>query len=167
MRIGTQQKYNNQDRYVNEFILHRTWTTVFSLVCYLKHLDTNYFFLYLLSLIMCERVEKIIVRRLCFMHQSIFRPIYIFNNDASFFDFRAQKFPLIVFNSASTSPAFWCSKIRKTTSRRRLQRLGKSVVFSACYADFCCCSKSVIITTLTMFFSNGCSGLFYVHVHSY
>ena len=31
------------------------------------------------------------------MHQSIFRPIYIFNNDAYFLDFRAQKFPLIYF----------------------------------------------------------------------
>ena len=35
---------------------------------------------------------------LCFMHQSIFRLIYIFNNDAYFLDFRAQKFPLIFFN---------------------------------------------------------------------
>ena len=33
------------------------------------------------------------------MHQSIFRPNYIFNNDAYFLDFRAQKFPLIFFNS--------------------------------------------------------------------
>ena len=31
-----------------------------------KKLDTNYSFLYLLSLIMCERVEKIIARTLCF-----------------------------------------------------------------------------------------------------
>ena len=29
------------------------------------------------------------------MHQSFFRPNYIFNNDAYFLDFRAQKFPLI------------------------------------------------------------------------
>ena len=63
-----------------------------------KNLDTNYFFLYLLSLIMCERVGKKIARMLCFMYQSIFRPIYIFNNDAYFLDFRAQKFPLIFFN---------------------------------------------------------------------
>ena len=33
-------------------------STGFSLVNYLKSLDTNYSFLYLLSLIMCERVEK-------------------------------------------------------------------------------------------------------------
>ena len=32
------------------------------------------------------------------MHQSVFRLIYIFNNDAYFLDFRAQKFPLIFFN---------------------------------------------------------------------
>ena len=44
------------------------------------------------------------------MHQSFFRPNYIFNNDAYFLDFRAQQFPLIFFNVnpllASTSPAF-------------------------------------------------------------
>ena len=63
-----------------------------------KNSDTNYFFLYLLSLIMCERVEKKIARTLYFMDQSIFRPIYIFNNTAYFSDFRAQTFPLIFFN---------------------------------------------------------------------
>ena len=73
-------------------------STGFSLVYYLKNLDTNYSFLYLLSLIMCERVEKIIARTLCFMLQRIFRPIYIFNNYAYFLDFRAQKFPLIFLN---------------------------------------------------------------------
>ena len=62
-----------------------------------KNLDTNYFFLYLLSLIISERVGKIIAKTLCLMHQSIFRPIYIFNNDAYFLDFRDQKFPLIFF----------------------------------------------------------------------
>ena len=31
------------------------------------------------------------------MHRSLFRPNYIFNNDAYFLDFRAQKFPLIFF----------------------------------------------------------------------
>ena len=47
---------------------------------------------------MCEVLEKIIARTLCFMHQSIFRPIYIFINDVYFLDFGAQKFPLIFFN---------------------------------------------------------------------
>ena len=32
------------------------------------------------------------------MHQGFFRPNYIFNNDAYFLDFRAQKFSLISFN---------------------------------------------------------------------
>ena len=32
------------------------------------------------------------------MHQSFFRPNYIFNNNAYFLDFRAQNFPLIFFN---------------------------------------------------------------------
>ena len=32
------------------------------------------------------------------MHQRVFRPIYIFNNYAYFLDFRAQKFPLTLFN---------------------------------------------------------------------
>ena len=42
--------------------------------------------------------EKIIARTLCFMHQSFFRPNYIFDNDAYFLDFRSQKFPLIFLN---------------------------------------------------------------------
>ena len=32
------------------------------------------------------------------MHQSFIRPNYIFNSDAYFLDFRAQKFPLIFFS---------------------------------------------------------------------
>ena len=59
MKMGTQQQHNNQDRYVNELVPPRKWTLLGSvLVYYLKNLDTNYSFLYLLSLIMCERVEK-------------------------------------------------------------------------------------------------------------
>ena len=62
-------------------------------------LDTNHSFPYLLSLIMCESVGKIIARTLCFIHQGIFRLNYFFNIDDFFFlDFRAQKFPLIFFN---------------------------------------------------------------------
>ena len=45
-----------------------------------------------------KELKKIIARTLCFMHQRIFRPIYIFNNYAYFLDFRAQKFPLIFLN---------------------------------------------------------------------
>ena len=37
MRMGTQQQYNNQDRYVNEFAPPRTWTLLSSSqVYYLK-----------------------------------------------------------------------------------------------------------------------------------
>ena len=32
------------------------------------------------------------------MHQSVFRPVYIFNKDAYFLDFGTQKFRLIFFN---------------------------------------------------------------------
>ena len=52
---------------------------------------------YLLSLIMCEDFEKVIARTLCFMQQRFFRPNYIFNNDSQFLEFRAQKYPLILF----------------------------------------------------------------------
>ena len=59
MKMGTQQQHNNQDGYVYELVPPRTWTLLgFSLVYDLKNLDTNYSFLYLLSLIMCARVEK-------------------------------------------------------------------------------------------------------------
>ena len=64
MKMGTQQQHNNKDRYVNELVPARTWdSTGFSLVNYLKNLDINYSFLYLLSLIMCERVEKKMIAR--------------------------------------------------------------------------------------------------------
>ena len=45
-----------------------------------------------------KELEKIIARTLYFMHKSFFRPNYIFDNDAYFLDFRAQKFPLTFFN---------------------------------------------------------------------
>ena len=44
-----------------------------------------------------KELEKIIARMLCFMHQSVFGPIYIFNNNAYFLDFRAQKNPFDIF----------------------------------------------------------------------
>ena len=95
-RMGTQQ-YNNQDRSVmNLCHLNHGLYCVQSGVLP-KSLDTNYFFLYLLSLIMCERVGKKNAGTFCLMHQSIFRPINIFNNDAYFVDFCAQEFLLIFF----------------------------------------------------------------------
>ena len=42
--------------------------------------------------------KKVIARTLCFMHHGIFRPRYIFQDDAYFLDFRALKFPLIFFS---------------------------------------------------------------------
>ena len=49
------------------------------------------------------------------MHQGIFRPNCILNNDAYFLDSRAQNFPFDLFNFRSfltpTSPAFWGSKL--------------------------------------------------------
>ena len=59
MRMGTQQQYNNQDRYLNEFVPPRPWTLLCSVWSInLKNLRIDYSFLYLLSLIMCERVGK-------------------------------------------------------------------------------------------------------------
>ena len=45
-----------------------------------------------------KELEKIVARTLCCMHQNMFRPNNIFNNEAYFLDFRAQKFPLICFS---------------------------------------------------------------------
>ena len=130
-------------------------STGFSLVYYLKNLDTNYSFLYLLSLIMCERVEKIIARTLCFMHQRIFRPIYLFNNYAYFLAFRAQKFPFIFLNlnpfKHQQALHFGVLNYVQQHKEGTCKVLGRSVVFSAFYADFCFFSKLVIITTLKAF----------------
>ena len=95
MRMGTQQPRQLCKRKLFTFKLDYT---VFSLVYFLQNFNTNYSFLYLLSLIMCEKAVKIVARTLCFMHYNIFRANYIFNNDANFLDFRDQKFPLIFFN---------------------------------------------------------------------
>ena len=87
------------------------------------------------------------------MHQRIFRPIYIFNNYAYFLDFRAQKFPLIFFNlnpfKHQQALHFGVSNYEKQLKEGTYKVLGRSVVFSAFYADFCFCSKLVIITTLS------------------
>ena len=54
-------------------------------------------FFNLLSLIMCKNLEKVIARMLCALHHGILSFNYIFNNDAYFLDFHAQKFPLFFF----------------------------------------------------------------------
>ena len=86
------------------------------------------------------------------MHQRIFRPIYIFNKYAYFLDFCAQKFPLIFLNLNpflhQQALHFGVSNYKKQHKEGTCKVLGRSVVFSAFYADFCFCSKLVIITTL-------------------
>ena len=89
---------------------------------------------------------------LCFMHQRIFRPIYIFNNYAYCLDFRAQKFPLNFLNlnifQHQQALHFGVLNYEKQHKEGTCKFLGRSIVFSAFYADFCFCSKSLIITTL-------------------
>ena len=101
---------------------------------------------------MKELEKKIIARTLCFMHQCFFRPNYIFDNDAYFLDFRAQKFPLIVFNVNSCKHQqalhFGILNYEKQHKEGTCKVSGRSFVFSAFYADFCLCRKLVIITTL-------------------
>ena len=100
-----------------------------------------------------KELEKIIARTQCFMLQSFFRPNYIFNNDAYFLDFRAQKFPLIFFNvnpfQHQQALYFGVLNCEKQHKEGTCKVSGKSVVFSAFYADFCLCPKLVIITTLS------------------
>ena len=100
-----------------------------------------------------KELKKIIARTFCFIHQRIFRPIYIFNNYAYFLDFRAQKFPLIFLklNPFLHQQAlhFGVLNYEKQHKEGICKVLGRSVVFSAFYADFCFCSKLVIITTLS------------------
>ena len=88
-----------------------------------------------------RELKKIIARTLCFMHQRIFRPIYIFNNYAYFLDFRAQKFPLIFVNLNpflhQQALHFGVSNYEKQHKEGTCKVLGRSVVFSAFFADFC------------------------------
>ena len=89
------------------------------------------------------------------MHQSFFRPNYIFNNDAYFLDFRAQKFPLIFFNvnpfQHQQALEFGILTYEKQHKEGTCKVSERSVVFSAFYADFCLCPKLLIITTLITF----------------
>ena len=83
----------DQDRYVKSCSTLKMKSTAF-----LTKFGHKLLLFYLLRLIMCEEFEKVIARTLCFMHLRFFGPTYIFNNDAHFLDFRAQKYPLIFFN---------------------------------------------------------------------
>ena len=103
-----------------------------------------------------KELEKIITMRLCFIHQGFFRPNYIFNNNAYFLEFRAQIFPLMFFECksllTSTNPAFGVQNYEKQHKKDTCKVSGRSVVFSAFYADFYLCPKSVIITSLKSLF---------------
>ena len=85
--------------------------------------------------------KKIIARTLCFMHQSVFRPIYIFNSNTYFLDFRAQNIPLIFFNLNpfyhQQTLHFGVLNYEKQHKEGTCTVWGRSVVFSAFYADFC------------------------------
>ena len=87
------------------------------------------------------------------MHQSFFRPNYIFNNYAYFFSFLRTKIPFDLFQCksllTSTSLAFCVLNYEKQHKEDTCKVSGRSVVFSAFYADFCLCLKLVIITTST------------------
>ena len=87
------------------------------------------------------------------MHQSFFRPNYIFNNDAHFLDFRAQKYPLIFLNVNPFKHQqvlhFGVLNYEKQHKAGTRKVLRISVLFSAFYADFYLCPKSVIITTVS------------------
>ena len=81
-----------------------------------------------------KELEKIIARTLCFMHQSFFRPNYIFDNDAHFLDFRAQKFTLIFFNVnpfQHQALHFGVLNYEKQHKEGTCKVSGRSVVFSA------------------------------------
>ena len=85
------------------------------------------------------------------MHQSIFRLNHIFKNDAYFSDFRAQKFPLKIFNlnpfSHLQALHFGGLNYEKQHKEGTCKVLVSSVVILALYANFCLCPKSGIITT--------------------
>ena len=92
-----------------------------------------------------KELEKIIASTHCFMHQSFFKPKYIFNHDAYFLDIRAQKFPLIFFNVNpfynQQALQFGVLNYAKQHKEGTCKVSGRSVVFSAFYADFCLCPK--------------------------
>ena len=84
-------------------------------------------------------LEKIIARTLCAMHHGILSFYYIFNNDAYFLNpfYHQQALHFGVLNYEKQHKEGTC-KVS-----------GRCVIFSAFYAEFCLCPKSVIITTLT------------------
>ena len=79
-----------------------------------------------------------------------FRPNYIFNKRCLFFSFSRTKFPLIFFNLNLNQQAlhFGVLNYEKQHKEGTCKVSGRSVIFSAFYAAFCHCLKSLIITTL-------------------
>ena len=89
------------------------------------------------------------------MLQSFISPNNIFNNNAYFLDFRAQKIPVDLFFNVNPyqlqqSLHFGVLNYEKQHKEGTCKVSGGSVVFSAFYADFCFCPKLVIITTLSL-----------------
>ena len=86
------------------------------------------------------------------MHQSFFRPNYIFNEDDYFLDFHAQKFPLIFFYVYpflhQQALHYGVLNYEKRNKEGTCKVSGRPVVFSVFYADFCLWPELVIITTL-------------------
>ena len=89
------------------------------------------------------------------MHQSFSDQITFLITMLIFLDFRAQKFPLIFFNVNPFKHQHALNFGVLNYEKQHKERAGKVseryVVFSAFYADFCLCSKLVIITTLTKY----------------
>ena len=96
---------------------------------------------------------KKIARMLCFMPQSNFRPSYFFINNSYVLDFCAQNYPLIFLNlnpfQHQQVQHFGILNYEKQHKEGLCKVLDRSVVFSAFYADFYLCPKSVIITSLS------------------
>ena len=83
----------DQDRCVESW----KWNLPYSVRCISSKIWTQITPFFICSAwLYVKEMEKINARRLCFMHQSFFRPKYIFNNNAYLLDFRAQKVPLIL-----------------------------------------------------------------------
>ena len=74
------------------------------------------------------------------MHQCFFRPNYTLNKNAYFLDFRAQKFLLIFFNvnpfKHQQALHFGVLNYEKHHKEGTCKVSGRSVLFSAFYADF-------------------------------
>ena len=125
----------DQDRCVKSWPTSKMKSTVFSKVYFIQNLDTNYFFLYLLSLIICKIIGKNDCLDALLYASQFFRSNYIFNNDAYFLDFRAQKFPLIFFNvnpfKHQQALHFGVLNYEKQHKEGTCKVSGRSVVFSA------------------------------------